>query len=85
MSGRISLQRAAEHHGDVRLLVALGQLDRLGEVVLLEELRELRGELAGLGCALRRYHHFCTAMDSDHTDMIISVYTMPLAKAPIVW
>ena len=39
-------ERAAEHAGDVRLLVALGQLDGLGEVVLLEELRELGRELA---------------------------------------
>ena len=33
--------RAAEDAGDVRALVALGQLDGLAEVVLLEELREL--------------------------------------------
>ena len=41
-------ERAAEHAGDVRLLVALGELDRLGEVVFLEELRELGRELARL-------------------------------------
>ena len=38
-------ERAAEHEGDVRLLVALGETDRFGEVVFLEELRELRREL----------------------------------------
>ncbi|MHB1071024.1 MAG: hypothetical protein ACYC1W_14320 [Gemmatimonadaceae bacterium] len=41
-------ERSAEHLGDVRLLVALGQVDGLGEVVLLEELGELRRELARL-------------------------------------
>ena len=38
-------ERATEHAGDVRLLVALGELDRFGEVVFLEELRELGREL----------------------------------------
>jgi hypothetical protein len=41
-------QRAAKHTGDVRLLVALGQLDGLTEVVLFEELGELGRELDGL-------------------------------------
>jgi hypothetical protein len=40
-------ERAAEHAGDVRPLVTLSELDRFGEVVLLQELRELRRELAG--------------------------------------
>ena len=38
-------QRAAEHERDVRLLVALREADGFGEVVFLEELRELRREL----------------------------------------
>ena len=48
------LQRAAEDAGDVRALVALGQADRLTEVVLLEELRELGRELAGLDLRLAK-------------------------------
>src|SRR5581483_10961676 len=45
-------QRATEHARDMRLLVAFGQLDRFAEVVFLEELRELGGELPRL--VLRR-------------------------------
>src|SRR5688500_9343325 len=48
------LQGAAEDAGDVRALVALGQLDRLAEVVLLEELRELGRELARLRLRLAK-------------------------------
>src|ERR1043165_9312259 len=40
-----STARAAEHQRDVRLLVALGESDGFGEVVFLEELRVLGGEL----------------------------------------
>ena len=36
----------------MRLLIALGQLNGFAEVVFLEELRELGGELAGLGLRL---------------------------------
>ena len=48
------LQRAAKNEGDVRPLVALGETNRLGEVVFLEELRELRGELDGLLLSLSK-------------------------------
>ena len=75
---------AAEHAGDVRLLVRLGQLDRFAEVVFLEELRELRRELQRLGLGVRG-----ATTTSEHTvegpDGTIAnrVNTIPFANIPI--
>jgi hypothetical protein len=51
-SAELMSETVTEHSRDVRLLVALGELDRLVEVVLLEELGELGGELARLALRL---------------------------------
>jgi len=48
-------ERATEHTRDVRLLVALGEANRLTQIVLFEELGELGRELARLDLRLPQH------------------------------
>jgi hypothetical protein len=68
----------------VRLLVALGEADRLGEVVLFEELRELGGELPRCRFAFLIWMNFVIMIVSEKTDIRAMMRTMPFAKLPIV-